>query len=207
MDIHDLKKMSVDLKEGKERLESLKEATLERFEDFKKTCNVLSKLLDEKIATKKLELEAEFREFFESNGFSVETEMKGKHKATFEDTVVILEDNNPDEYGSESIYSFQIPVQRKYDKVVIEAEQKSQGKLYWKNNLKHESHIVGFNNAMEIILSIDDIKELEVLLGKINENIEWCKNAIENFDDINFVYTIYRTDQEFDTFQELFKAL
>jgi hypothetical protein len=207
MDINDLKKTSAVMKEEKESLESMKEATLERFEEFKKTCNTLSKLIAEKVAPKKMELGAEFREFFESNGFSVEAEEKGKYKATFENTVVILEDDNPDEYSSDSAFTFQIPTQKKYTGVVIKAEKEKEDKLYWKNILKHNGRNVGFENVRELIFSIEDTKELKVLLDKINENIEWYQDTIEVFEDIKFVYSVYRTGHEFETFKEVFEAL
>lgn len=207
MDIHKLKNAANEMRVEQEKIELMKVLAIEKFEDFVEICGELNKLTTKEVATKKLELVREFREFFASNGFLVENVKLGKYKATHEGNTVILEDENPNDYENESIISFQVPTQQKYDAIVIKAEEKNEAKLYWKNNLKFNHEHVGFENSREIINSIGEQQELEKLTDKINENIEWYRDTINNFSDLKFIYSIYKTDLEFGTFKELFEAI
>jgi len=206
VDINDLKEESDSRKEYNDMLKGSQELAFGKIREFKDVCNELEKIIVEEIAVKKLELITSFREYFESNDFEV-SEGKRKYRASYKETKVILEDINPEAYENESVYSIRVPVRDVYSAITIKATEKDEHKLYWKNPLKHDGTHIMFDNASDVIISISDNSKLEKLVQKINENIDWYRETINNFDEIEFAYYIHETDLKFDTFKELFEAI
>lgn len=207
MNINDIKNEVDQSIEIQKELISLKGEATQKYKEFKSICGILNNLINEAVKTKKNDLFFEFNEYFTKNGFGILKENNNIIKATYNDLVITLEDETPEEFNDESIISFRIPLKELYNGIVIKANHLDSSKLYFKNILKHKDDFIEFNNYEKIIFGIGEKNELESLINKIDENINWYNNTIKEFSNIKFIYSLYKSHKEYESFEELFKDL
>jgi hypothetical protein len=208
MDLKELKNIADNAQsEGVKRSELITVA-ISKFKEFKDLCNELSPFIEKLVAIKKEDLYHEFEVYFSANGFEI-TKNNNKSLANYNGVSIALEDESPEILEIEKVISIRVPAKQLYDGIVIRAKEFDSDKFYFKNNLKHNDEFIGFGNYEEIIQKSKKPNELEHLIIKINENIDWYKETLTEIEKgkIKLVYSLYKTDKEFNTFEELFKAL
>jgi hypothetical protein len=208
MDLKELKNIADNAhSEGEKRTELINEA-VSKYKEFKNLCNELSPYIEKLVAMKKEDLYQEFEVYFSANGFEI-TKSNNKSLANYNGVSVALEDESPEILEDEKVISLRVPAKHLYDGIVIRAKEFDSDKFYFKNILRHNDEHIGFENYEEIIQRINKTNELEHLILKINENIEWYKETQREIEmgKIKLVYSLYKSDKEFNTFEDLFKAL
>jgi hypothetical protein len=209
--------MKMDIKKLKEQADkaviegdSVKELRIDaikKYREFRSVCDELSPLITSAVITKKEQLVKEFVNYFEENGFEVTKELNGNFIASYKDVIVNFKDDNPDENDNEAFFGLDIKSQEVYTAIVIKAEERSSDKLYLKRVLKYKDNYLEFKDAEDTIQGITEIGELQTLIFNIEENIQWYKDTVKNFKDINFIYSLYKTDKEYPSFKRLFESL
>lgn len=179
-------------------LKQLKTEAKKKFTEFKKVCEELSKKIDNKKEEMANKLINEYKEYF-SNNFKML--QKGESIIfTYKDVEVIL-DLEKDYY-----FSLKIPIERIYVTIEIRESRDYDNMICWKNEIKYRDKYIDYNKPD---IFFDDIQEISVLkdfISKIEENISHYKNTIENFDTIKYIYSLYDTSIECDSFKDLFET-
>ncbi|MGE7718083.1 hypothetical protein [Priestia megaterium] len=193
------------LKNEAQEMKLLKAEVKNRYEGLVNIGKEVTELVVLKLGTKKEELIRQFSEYFTFNAFEV-TKKGDTLKAIYDDLIVNLHDKKSKLNSYEVYFDLEIPLKRLNYTIVIKAGDKDFDKLYYKKNLdKLLNH--GFKDVSERIENMKDKEDLKKVLNDINENLSWYSKTIENFDNIKFVFTLYKSHEEYESFKDLFEAL
>ncbi|MFC7684767.1 hypothetical protein [Ureibacillus sp. GCM10028918] len=206
MDINKIKKQADDANKKSKELETLRLLTLDKYKIFNAIYTALFIQIESAVIKKKNELTSQFKEYFEKNGFEITTKVN-RTIARYKDLTILLEDENANENIDESVISLRISSENLVKGIVIKISSNERDRLYWKNTLKFNNEIINNDNYKRIIAGINDISELTVLKNKLIENIDWYHQTVFEFDNLKFVYSLYGSDKEYDTFEQLFTEL
>lgn len=207
MDITKMKEKADQLLKSSEVLNEIREETINKYREFRQVCDELTPLITNVVNLKREDLISEFKDYFTGNGFAVTEVGKGNYKAVYQNVEVNFTDDNNGNIDGEAYFGLTIKSEDIYTAVVIRAESARSDMLYLKKHLKYNDNYIELKTAEETILSISDKNILEKLVSDIEVNINWYKETIRDFDNIRFIYSIYKTEKEFDTFKQLFENL
>lgn len=199
MDINSLKE-NEDFKENQElKVKKVQQEAKNLFAEFKKVNEELSNKINTKKAILSKQLIQEFKNYFESNGFEIK--VNGKViSAIYKELEVVL----TTEEGY--MYNLKIEKERIYVEIEIREENEKRNIINWKHLIRHDYKDVDYNKPDEFFNSFKDIKIIEGLEIKLKENIAHYKNTIEKFNSIKYVFALYDSINESNTFRELFET-
>ncbi|WP_129598427.1 hypothetical protein [Anaerophilus nitritogenes] len=200
MDINNLKNMVDEQEKQVPLIKEMRVKAIEEFEKFKVVCNKIIKLTDDKINHKKQSFINEFVEYFKSNGFETE-HIENKYIAKYKTIKVVLKNTECE------ILLFEMLPQKIYLSIEVKPSMDVEEKksIRWKNILNFGDKDINSDNYKEILSSIEDMKTLENLIMKIEDNIKHYQNTIDKSEDIEYVYSLYDTHIECESFKELFE--
>lgn len=199
MDINELKTSNT--------LQSLEDKAINLFEEFMMVNDELLALTNSAIKKKKEDLISEFESYFTVNGFKV-IKSNNNIVATLDNLTINLKDENPEIQDDEAMYLLEIPSKKIYSTIVIKANSETIEMLYWKNNLKGpDNSFIDSKTYRKQLERIDDEYLLEKTIKKIKENIDWYNKTIKEFDDVKYIYSPYKSYEEYNSFEDYFKGL
>lgn len=193
------------LKNEAQELIFLQSEAKKRYNDLVDIGKKLNELVLSELVKMKDELVIQFDQYFTNNDFEV-TKTGDTFKALFKDLVIILDDqkNNLNDY--EAFFDLEIPLKRVNYTIVIKVSNNDFDRLYYKKNLdKLFNH--GFKDVNARIDKMTEKDDLKNILGEINENIDWFQQTVDIFDNVKFVFTLYKSHEEYESFQELFESI
>lgn len=193
------------LKNEAQEMKLLKAEVKNRYDELVNIGKEVTELVVLKLGTKKEELIRQFSEYFTFNAFEV-TKKGDAFQAIYDDLIINLHDKKSKLDSFEVYFDLEIQLKRLNYTIVIKASDKDFDKLYYKKNLD-KLLIHGFQNVSERIEKMKDKEDLKKVLNDINENLSWYTKTIENFDNIKFVLTLYKSHEEYESFKDLFEAL
>lgn len=94
-----------------------------------------------------------------------------------------------------------------YNSIILKPQIKDSDKLFWKKNIKYKNDYLSDSNYKEFINKINDIKVLNDIISDIRINNEHYISTINDFDNIEYRYSLYKDDKEFETIYEVIKAM
>lgn len=193
------------LKNEAQEIKILKAEVKKRYEDLANLGNRVTELVISKLGTKKEDLIQQFTQYFTFNAFEV-TKTGDTHRAIYDELIINLHDKKNKLDSFEMYFDLEIPSKRLNYTIVIKAKDMDSENLYYKKNLD-SLKVHGFYNVNERIENMKDKEDLKKVLNDITENLSWYSKTIENFDNINFVFTLYKSHEEYESFKDLFEAL
>lgn len=198
MNINTLKENENSREVEASKIKMLQQEAKDKFYEFM----TVSAELGNKINARKKEvsdkLVNEVKDYFVSNGFNI-SENSNSLIFTYKELSVILK---PEE---DYIFSFKIEKERIYGTIEIREENKAFNMVCWKNIIRDNNNIIEFSNYDAFFNGINDIEKLHSLIILINENILHYKNTILKFDTIKYIYSLYDSRIESNSFKELFE--
>lgn len=162
----------------------------------------LNKLLEESIPTLIEKGIKEAIEFFKGAGFEI-TELEGRYMFNLDNTCIQYISNVVDKD-----VNFHIEIQPNNIYRTIQIKKPSR---YWPmfslvNHIKLNDEPVLEDNYESAINNCNNLEELDRAYKQLKENIDNYEKTILDISKINYIYSIYDTGIECDTFKELFEG-
>ncbi|MCY6353913.1 hypothetical protein [Clostridium sp. ZS2-4] len=199
MDIDKLKQ-----KEDKKEIDNLLRMKLKtiaksRFYNFNVICNKVTNNIKIKIKNKKQDFINQFIEYFRNKGFQMEID-NNIYIAKYKELSIVLINKE------DAAFYFEIPSEKISCKIEIKEQSAFGNIIYGKDILRYNSEKLNVTNYEKIIDSIDKIEELQGLINKIEENINYHQKILDYFGIINYNYSIDKLPGiKCTTFKELFE--
>ena len=190
-----------DIIKQEQEIEKIRKDAINKISELKEIGIKLSVLQERKWESLQLECMNEAEIFFENGNFKVERNEKSiiaKH----EDIEISVKNDSEDEL---LIFQINIDPIGIYNAIEIRPCDEDDDMFYQKNNLKIDGKDIDFNNYIELVNKCREKSNLSILLKKVEENIIHYKDTIEKFDQIKYIYTLYKTDIECNSFKEVFE--
>lgn len=202
MKLNDLINQEEEEKKEKNKIITCKESLLEKYNEFIE----VGKLVGEKQTAKHIELIAKCEEeavrFFEESDFKVEKNDNG-YVARYENISINFKYDGEDEM---IIFPLNILPIGIYNAIQIKPCNDQEEMLYWKKHIKLNGNDVYSSNFNNELQKCNNSSELITAILNLETNINHYKNTLENFDEIKYVYSLYKCgDIECNTFKELFE--
>lgn len=202
--------------EKKNELAVLQRKTLREFEKFMETSKKLYNLTDRKRLELENQLKNDLDKFLTDNGFEM------GDREYMKDGVLIIANGTRYLNGSTEIKLSPIKYDENelevncnieinptgiYKSIILKPQIKDSDKLFCKKNIKYKNDYLSDSNYKEFINKINDIKVLNDIISDIRINNEHYISTINDFDNIEYRYSLYKDDKEFETIYEVIKAM
>lgn len=202
--------------EKKNELAVLQRKTLREFEKFMETSKKLYNLTDRKRLELENQLKNDLDKFLTDNGFEM------GDREYMKDGVLIIANGTRYLNGSTEIKLSPIKYDENelevncnieinptgiYNSIILKPQIKDSDKLFCKKNIKYKNDYLSDSNYKEFINKINDIKVLNDIISDIRINNEHYISTINDFDNIEYRYSLYKDDKEFETIYEVIKAM
>ncbi|HII4495538.1 TPA: hypothetical protein ACY4SO_000449 [Clostridium perfringens] len=202
--------------EKKNELAVLQRKTLREFEKFMETSKKLYNLTDRKRLELENQLKNDLDKFLTDNGFEI------GDREYMKDGVLIIANGTRYLNGSTEIKLSPIKYDENelkvncnieinptgiYNSIILKPQIKDSDKLFWKKNIKYKNDYLSDSNYKEFINKINDIKVLNDIISDIRINNEHYISTINDFDNIEYRYSLCKDDKEFETIYEVIKAM
>lgn len=202
--------------EKKNELAVLQRKTLREFKKFMETSKKLYNLTDRKRLELENQLKNDLDKFLTDNGFEMGDREYMKDGVLIIDngtrylngsTEIKLSSIKYDENELEVNCNIEINPTGIYNSIILKPQIKDSDKLFWKKNIKYKNDYLSDSNYKEFINKINDIKVLNDIISDIRINNEHYISTINDFDNIEYRYSLYKDDKEFETIYEVIKAM
>lgn len=202
--------------EKKNELAVLQRKTLREFEKFMETSKKLYNLTDRKRLELENQLKNDLDKFLTDNGFEMGDREYMKDGVLIIDngtrylngsTEIKLSPIKYDENELEVNCNIEINPTGIYNSIILKPQIKDSDKLFLKKNIKYKNDYLSDSNYKEFINKINDIKVLNDIISDIRINNEHYISTINDFDNIEYRYSLYKDDKEFETIYEVIKAM
>ncbi|CAJ1611244.1 hypothetical protein [Clostridium perfringens] len=202
--------------EKKNELAVLQRKTLREFEKFMETSKKLYNLTDRKRLELENQLKNDLDKFLTDNGFEM------GDREYMKDGVLIIANGTRYLNGSTEIKLSPIKYDENelevncnieinptgiYKSIILKPQIKDSDKLFCKKNIKYKNDYLSDSNYKEFINKINDIKVLNDIISDISINNEHYISTINDFDNIEYRYSLYKDDREFETIYDVIKAM
>lgn len=205
-------------KEQKEQLnlDALKKKTINEFEKFLETSEDLCNLSQKKALELKNQIKNDLDKYLTNSGFEKEngTHINKDGSVAFTGSIFYKNGNTeieliPLESDDELLADYNIIIRPNgiYNSIILKPQEKDSSKLIWKKMIKYKNDCLHIGNYKEFVNKINDIKILNNMINDIKTNNAHYIDTINNFNNIEYRYSLYKDDKEYQTIDEVINAI